>query len=249
MATTAVPGFTDPLPRPPMPPFDLRFDLPPFRLSGTVVAALLNHAPQLAALGDAAHQPPYKAPPQAPVLALRPRNALALDGAAVALPADGQAVQVGASLGIVIGRAACRVPVGQALQWVAAYTLVNDLCLPQASHYRPAVRLKARDGFCVIGPGVVAAAAIAGPDALAVQTLIDGRLAQATNTAGRLRGVAQLIADITDFMTLQAGDLLLLGASAGAPLARAGQDVTVRIAGLGQQRIRLVAEQAVGTSA
>ena len=50
------------------------------------------------------------------MLALRPRNALALDGAAVALPADGQAVQVGASLGIVIGRAACRVPVGQALQ-------------------------------------------------------------------------------------------------------------------------------------
>ena len=237
-----------------MPAFDLRFELPPFRLSGTVVAALLNHAPQLAALGDAVHQPPYRAPPQAPVLAMRPRNAFALDGAAVALPAEAQAfqvaqaVQVGASLGIVMGRAACRVPVGQALQWVAGYTLVNDLCLPHAGHYRPAVRLRARDGFCVIGPGVVAAAAIADPDALAVQIEIDGRLAQATDTAGRLRSVAQLIADVTDFMTLQAGDLLLLGASAGAPLARAGQDVTVRIAGLGQQRIRLVAEQAIGAT-
>jgi len=38
-------------------------DTPPYRLTGVVVGALLNHAPQLAALGDAAHQPPYKAPP------------------------------------------------------------------------------------------------------------------------------------------------------------------------------------------
>ena len=214
-----------------MPPFDLRFDHPPFRLSGAVYAALLNHAPQLASLGDAVHRPPYKAPPQAPVLAVQPRNSLALNGATVALPSDAPAVQLGASLGIVIGRVACRVPAAQALQWVAGYTLVNDLCLPHASHYRPAVRLQARDGFCVIGPGVLPASAIAHPDALAVQIEIDGHLAQATDTAGRLRGVAQLIADVSDFMTLQPGDLLLLGASAAAPLARPGRQ-TRRPAGV-----------------
>ena len=252
-----------------MPPFSLHFDHPPYRLSGVVYAALLNHRPQLAALGDAAHQTPHKAPPQAPVLALRPRNALALalapaqapaqasaqasahapGGATVIVPADAPALQIGASLGIVIGRPACRVPVGQALQWVAGYTLVNDFSVPHASHYRPAVRHHARDGLCVIGPGVLPAGAIADPDALAVQISLDGQPAQTTNTAGRLRGVAQLIADITDFMSLQAGDLLLLGASADAPLARAGQTVTIVIAGLGSQTVHLMAEQAAGDRA
>ena len=41
--------------------------VPPWQLSGRVYGALLNHAPELAALGEAAHQPPYKAPPRAPV--------------------------------------------------------------------------------------------------------------------------------------------------------------------------------------
>lgn len=225
-----------------MTPFTLPFDHPPYRLSGGVVAALLNHGPQRAALGEAARQPPYKAAPQAPVLALRPRNTLAGNGTAVVLPDPTQPVQLGASLGIVIARPACRVPVGQALQWVAGYTLVNDLCLPHASHYRPALRFMARDGFCIIGPGVVPAAAIPDPDALAVQVHIDGQLAQATDTTGRVRGVAQLIADVTEFMTLQPGDLLLLGASHGAPQARAGQAVRIAIAGLGSQLIRLVAQ-------
>lgn len=232
-----------------MPPFDLRFDLPPYRLSGVVYAALLNHAPALAALGDAVLQSPYKAAPRAPVLAVRPRNTLAAGGANVQLPADAEALLVGASLGIVIARAACRVPVGKALQFVAGYTLVNDLCLPHASHYRPALRSRARDGFCIIGPAVLAAASVPQPDALAVQVHIDGALVQLTDTANRVRGVAQLIADITDFMTLQAGDLLLLGPSAGAPRVQAGQTVTISIAGLGLQHSRCVSETLAETQA
>ncbi|MDE2160431.1 MAG: fumarylacetoacetate hydrolase family protein [Burkholderiales bacterium] len=84
---------------------DPRFEAWPHRLSGTVIAALLNHRPQLAALGDAVHAAPYQAPPRAPVLALRPRHMLAGEGATIEVPA---AVEVGASLGIVIGRSACR---------------------------------------------------------------------------------------------------------------------------------------------
>lgn len=232
-----------------MPPFDLRFDQPPYRLSGAVYAALLNHAPQLAALGDAVNQPPYKAAPQAPVLAVRPRNTLALDGAVMLVPADAEALQLGASLGLVIGRAACRVPASQALQWVAGYTIVNDLCVPHASHYRPAVRFKARDGFCIIGPAVLPASAVADPDNLAVQVHIDGVLAQTTTTAERVRSVAQLIADVSDFMTLQAGDLLLLGPAAGAPLVRPGQAVLVSITGLGQQHSRCASHSPAGAPA
>ena len=232
-----------PIPQPRMP-------MSPWRLSGVDYGALLNHAPELAALGEAAHAAPYKSPPQAPVLQLRPCNTLAADGARVEVPADG--VVVGANLGLVIGRSACRVAAADALAHVAGYLVVADLCSPMANpagqHYRPAVRQRARDGFCVLGPEVVPAAALPSPDLLAVQVLVDGHFAQTltqtTDTAQRLRGVAQLLADVSDFMTLQSGDVLLLGASAGAPVARAGQAVEVRIAGMAGLRFELVAEPA-----
>jgi 5-oxopent-3-ene-1,2,5-tricarboxylate decarboxylase / 2-hydroxyhepta-2,4-diene-1,7-dioate isomerase len=81
---------------------------------------------------------------------------------------------------------------------------------------------------------------------LAVETLelvvtIDGQVAQRCSHAGRVRGSAQLIADVCDFMTLHPGDVLTLGVSHGAPLARAGQRVSVSAAGIGQMNHRVVA--------
>ena len=227
----------------------LTIDVSPYRLSGVVYSAQLNHRPQWLALGDAAYQPPYKAPAQAPVLALKPRNTLAVSGVQVAVPAEGGALSVGASLAVVIGRTACRVSAREALGVVAGYTVVADLSVPHDSHYRPAVRLKARDGSCVLGPQVVPAGAVPAPDALAVRVEINGALAQATDTAERLRGVAQLIADVTEFMTLNPGDLLLLGVSAGAPKARAGDSVRIAIEGVDALTFSLVSEDTAAGSA
>jgi 5-oxopent-3-ene-1,2,5-tricarboxylate decarboxylase / 2-hydroxyhepta-2,4-diene-1,7-dioate isomerase len=225
-----------------MTPFPLLpFEFAPYRLSGTVVTCLLNHKAQLAAVGEAVHQPPYKAPPNAPVLAIKPRNALAFDGAALELPPGDEALEIGASLGIVIGRSACCVARAQALDHVAGYTIVVDVGVLVSSHYRPAVRLKARDGFCPIGPRVVARNELANPDELDVVVTIAGQVAQRSSTGERQRGVAQLIADVSEFMTLHPGDVLTLGSSQGAPLARVGQSVVVAIAGLGQMNHRIVA--------
>lgn len=227
----------------------LGFDVPPYRLSGVVYGALLNHAPQLAALGDALNQPPYKAAPREPVLAVKPRNTLAVSGDAVLVPAGADALEIGASLGIVIGRTACRLAAASALEYVAGYTIVNDISMPQPehqpAHYRPAVRFKARDGFCPIGPRVVPAQQVVDPDALAVEVRVDGQLVQRSSTGQRVRGVAQLLADVTAFMTLQPGDLLMLGVAADAPRARAGQAVAISIEGLGTLHNRLRAEAQV----
>ena len=221
---------------------NLGIDVAPWRLSGVVYGALLNHRPALAALGAAADAAPYKGAPKAPVLQLRPRNTLAGDGAAVVVPTDADGLEIGASLAVVIGATACRVEAAHAFDVVAGYTIASDLRVPHDSHYRPAVRFRARDGFCPIGPRVVAAAALPAPDTLAVRVEIDGRIAHETDTADRIRGVAQLLADVTEFMTLQPGDLLMLGPSHGAPLARAGQSVAITIEGIGTLRHRLAAE-------
>jgi 5-oxopent-3-ene-1,2,5-tricarboxylate decarboxylase/2-hydroxyhepta-2,4-diene-1,7-dioate isomerase len=63
--------------------FSIPFDVVPYRLSGTVYGTLLNHRSAIAALGEAVNQPPYNAPPKAPVLYIKPRNTLAASGSQV----------------------------------------------------------------------------------------------------------------------------------------------------------------------
>jgi 5-oxopent-3-ene-1,2,5-tricarboxylate decarboxylase / 2-hydroxyhepta-2,4-diene-1,7-dioate isomerase len=213
--------------------FSVPMDVPPYRLSGTVYATLLNHHSALAALGDVASRPPYLAAPRAPVLFLKPRNTLAASGARVAVPPGVAELEINASLGLVIGRAACRVAAREALSYLAGYLIVNDVSVPHASYYRPAVSCRARDGFCPLGPRVVARAAIADPDALDIRVYVAGELRQQASTAQLLRPVAQLLADVTDFMTLSPGDVLAVGSAAPAPRVRAGQEARIEIAALG----------------
>ena len=63
-----------------MPIAAISFDVPPYRLSGNVYGALLNHRSALDLLGQSVHEPPYKSPPRAPVLNVKPRNTLNRDG-------------------------------------------------------------------------------------------------------------------------------------------------------------------------
>jgi len=215
-----------------MPPL-LEFDVAPYRLSGVVYGTLLNHEPALQALGDAVNAAPYKAAPRAPVLYLKPRNTLAGSGDRIAVPTDAPELEIGAALGIVIGKTACRVSAEQALQFVAGYTIVNDISVPHDVFYRPSIRFKDRDGFCPLGPQVVSSDAIANPDDLVVQIFVDDELKQQTTTGERFRGVACLLADVTEFMTLCPGDVLMLGVSANAPRVRAGQQSRIVIEGIG----------------
>jgi 5-oxopent-3-ene-1,2,5-tricarboxylate decarboxylase / 2-hydroxyhepta-2,4-diene-1,7-dioate isomerase len=217
---------------------ELRLDVPPYRLSGVVYAALLNDPRDVAALGEAAFAPPYKSPPQAPVLSLRPRNTLRLAGSAAV------EMRVGAQLGLVIGRSACRVHVDSALDWVAGYLLAVDLQLPHASHYRPALRYMAHDGFCTLGRTLVPVAELPTPDEAAIQVLVDGAPTQRAAAAKPVRGAAQLLADVTEFMSLQAGDVLLLGSRFEGPLVRAGQLITADCAALGSIQVQIAAARA-----
>jgi 5-oxopent-3-ene-1,2,5-tricarboxylate decarboxylase/2-hydroxyhepta-2,4-diene-1,7-dioate isomerase len=89
---------------------------------------------------------------------------------------------------------------------------------------------------------MVPASAVAEPDALAVEVRIDGALVQRCDTGDRVRTVARLIADVSAFMSLWPGDLLLLGAAPVAPRARRGQTVEVSIAGIGHLRQRLAGQ-------
>jgi len=211
---------------------------------GTVYGTLLNHRDALAALGNAVNEPPYKAAPKAPILYIKPRNTWIDAGQPIVVPAGVDAVEIGATLGLVIGRPACRVSEADALSFVAGYVIVNDVSVPHESYYRPSLRFKARDTFCPIGP-FVARVRVGSPDALGIVVAIDGETVHRANTAGLIRSTARLIAEVSEFMTLATGDVLSVGVAAGAPRARARQRVSIAIDGLGRLDNPLISEGAL----
>ncbi len=215
--------------------------LPPVR--GTVFGTLLNDKKALQALGDAVHQDPYKAPPKAPILYIKPRNSHCAHGDRIPLPQGIDGLLAGPALGLVIGRTACRVPRDEALSYLAGYTIVNDLTVPHDSYYRPALPCKARDHSCPIGPWVRAPRQIANPDQLAITVRVNDSIRLQANTADLIRPVAQLLHEVSAFMTLNAGDILLAGVPAGAPLLHAGDTVSVEIEQIGTLTNTLIAAQ------
>jgi 5-oxopent-3-ene-1,2,5-tricarboxylate decarboxylase/2-hydroxyhepta-2,4-diene-1,7-dioate isomerase len=224
------------------------FNFAPWRLSGTVYGTLLNDPAALAAIGDAAHSAPYKAPPRAPVLYVKPRNTLAGHGSHTVVPTGAPALEIGASLGIVIGRATCRVRAQDALSHVAGWTLVADLSVPHVSFYRPNVRFKALDGSCLLGPRVIPVSEVPDPDALTLVVSTPGSGVHTFSTGGMQRGVGQLLQDVSAFMTLSAGDVLMLGVRFGAPQARAGDSFSIDCAPIGTLQGHLVAETVQATA-
>jgi 5-oxopent-3-ene-1,2,5-tricarboxylate decarboxylase/2-hydroxyhepta-2,4-diene-1,7-dioate isomerase len=66
--------------------------------------------------------------------------------------------------------------VADALEHVAGWLLVADLCVPHAVYYRPSLRWRVRDGFCPLGPAVAPRASVPAPDALTLSVAVDGRV-------------------------------------------------------------------------
>jgi 5-oxopent-3-ene-1,2,5-tricarboxylate decarboxylase / 2-hydroxyhepta-2,4-diene-1,7-dioate isomerase len=211
-------------------------------LRGTVYGVALNFAGARAAREATFTVPPYGAPPQAPVLYIKPRNTRIAHGEAVPLPVDAVEVEVGATLGIVIGRDARRVPRNEAREFIAGYTLVNDVTLPHESIFRPPLRFNCRDGFCPIGPWVVPRDSLAGVDSLAIRAYVNDELRMQDSMTNLYRPIDVLIADISDFMTLRTGDILMVGVPGGSVRARAGDLMAVEIEGLGRLENLLVPE-------
>lgn len=210
---------------------------------GSVYGVILNSRRQIEALGEALTQAPYGAPPKAPVLYIKPPNTYRPHGGHVPVPAGVEALEAAATLAVVIGRTACRVAEAEALDHVIGYTVAIDVSIPHASLHRPAIRQRCRDGFLPIGPWVVERGAVADSGALSVVTSVNGEERGRYAFSDLLRPVARLLADVTDFMTLFAGDILLVGLPPEAPTAQVGDVVTAEIDGVGRLECRLVEER------
>jgi len=198
------------------------------QVSGTVYGVILNDAASVQKIGSL-EEAPYKGAPKAPALYIKPANTRVACGAAVRLPAGAKTVEVAATIGLVMGRAAGRLTAEKALDAVAGIVLAADLSLPHASYYRPAIREKCFDGSLPLS----SVKPLVDLSSLVLTTEIDGKVVESRSLAGLIRKPAQLLADVTEFMSLRQGDVLLVGVSYQAPQAAAGSKITLSAEGVG----------------
>ena len=211
------------------------------QIAGTVYAVALNDRRMLQRMAPEFETAPYKAPPKAPILYIKPRNTFSRDGASVSVPADPGVVRIDATVGIVIGKTATRVSAEQAGNYIRGYVIVSDVTLPHDNYYRPAIVQRCRDGFCPLGQVVELPDFDLNQATLTVD--VDGKQAYQGDFSHLVRAVPALIQDVTEFMTLAEGDVLLVGAPEGAPTAAPGQTVKIEVTGLGTLTHSLVAAE------
>lgn len=177
-------------------------DLP---IHATVYGVLLNSEAEWQQAAPLMASAPYQAPPKAPVLYIKTANTWTLSEHAVAVPSALPAVEVGASLGVVLSEQGA----------VRGYVLLNDLSVPHSvadqGFYRPPVKYKCIDGFLGVGAQLLPAADLPDPNAITLDVRINGVLRQTVRLAAMRRHLRALLADVHEFMTLQAGDVLMLG--------------------------------------
>lgn len=156
-------------------------------------------------------------PPDRPILFAKWPNALIGDGDPIILPPSvAPRADFEGELGVVIGRTARRLSPDDALDVVAGYICANDVSAREIQFADGQwTRGKSLDTFCPVGPTVVPAAEIPDPQALRLTTTLNGDVMQDASTAEMIFSVAEIIAFISEAITLEEGDLLLTGTPSG----------------------------------
>jgi 2,4-diketo-3-deoxy-L-fuconate hydrolase len=188
--------------------------------------------------------------PQEPLLFIKANSAINGPHDALVRPRGAVKLDYEVELGAVIGRDARNVSEAQALRHVAAYCIVDDASERafQMEHGGTTTKGKSADTFAPIGPWLVTADEVRDPQALEVWTTVNGESRQRGNTANMIFTVRQLVAYVSRFMSLRAGDVISTGTPAGVAhgmkpprYLEPGDVVEMGITGLGAQKNRIVA--------
>ncbi|EMV7409455.1 TPA: 4-hydroxyphenylacetate degradation bifunctional isomerase/decarboxylase [Enterobacter soli] len=204
--------------------------------------------PTLFALGlnyaDHASELDFK-PPTEPLVFIKAPNTFNGDHQTSVRPDNVEYMHYEAELVVVIGKTAHKVSETDAMDYVAGYTVCNDYAIRDylENYYRPNLRVKSRDGLTPISPNIVPKAAIPDPHNLALRTFVNGELRQQGTTADLIFSIPFLIAYLSEFMTLQPGDMIATGTPKGLSDVVPGDEVVVEVEGVGRLVNRIVSEE------
>lgn len=144
-------------------------------------------------------------------------------------------------LGVVIGRKGKEIQVEEAMEHVAGYIVLNDFTANDwVQEDVQLMRGKNLDTFCPMGPWLVTQDEVPNPDKLSIVTKLNGNIVQQSNTSNLIFNIPQIISSLSEFMTLEPGDVIATGTPAGTALqhdppvfVRHGDLVEVTVEGIG----------------
>jgi 2-keto-4-pentenoate hydratase/2-oxohepta-3-ene-1,7-dioic acid hydratase in catechol pathway len=180
--------------------------------------------------------------PERPLLFAKWPNTLIGPGDPIELPSISSQVDFEAELGVVIGSTVSRCSEENALAAVAGYVCLNDVSARDIQFADGQwVRGKALDTFCPVGPRLVPAEQVGDPQSLRIRSVLNGQTMQDSTTANMVFSVAQLIAFISQAITLEPGDLIATGTPDGVGVFRDpqvflqdGDVIAIEIEGVGE---------------
>jgi 2-keto-4-pentenoate hydratase/2-oxohepta-3-ene-1,7-dioic acid hydratase in catechol pathway len=180
--------------------------------------------------------------PSEPLIFLKPPSSLLADGGEIMYPALSQRVDHEGELGVIIGRRARRVKRSEALDHVLGYTIVNDVTARDLQRKDGQwTRGKGFDTFCAVGPCMIPKEDLS-TGSLRVITKLDGEVKQDGFVTDMMFPVDAIISFVSEFMTLEPGDLIATGTPPGVGPMQPGCTVHVEIAGIGVLKNAVVRE-------
>jgi 2-keto-4-pentenoate hydratase/2-oxohepta-3-ene-1,7-dioic acid hydratase in catechol pathway len=215
--------------------------LPPIPDPDKIVCIGLNYGKHAAEAGIET--------PQSPTIFAKYRNALAAPGATVKLPANSRKVDYEAEVAFVVGRRASAVAEAEALDYVAGYTLLNDLSARDLQFATPQwMPGKVFDGSAPCGPALVTPEDAGPDDGIEIRLTLNGEQMQAASTTDLIFSVPRLLSHLSELMTLEPGDIVSTGTPDGVGSVRQprvwladGDEVVIESPTLGRLETRIAA--------
>jgi 5-oxopent-3-ene-1,2,5-tricarboxylate decarboxylase/2-hydroxyhepta-2,4-diene-1,7-dioate isomerase len=188
---------------------------------GKIIGVHINYPSRAAQRGRTPAYPSYF---------FKPATSVSASGTPIERPAGTELLAFEGEIAIIIGRAARRVELEDAWSVVSGITAANDFGVHdlRLSDKGSNVRSKGGDGYTPLGPTVIPATGI-DPAALRIRTWVNGELVQEDTSAHLIFPFAQLVADLSQQLTLEPGDIILTGTPAGASVVHPGDVVEVEV--------------------
>ena len=188
---------------------------------GKIIGVHINYPSRAAQRGRVPAYPGYF---------FKPATSVSASGTPIERPAGTELLAFEGEIALVIGTTARRVDPADAWAYVSGVTAANDFGVYdlRLADKGSNVRSKGGDGFTPLGPEVISAELI-DPTALRIRTWVNGAIVQEDTTAQLLFPFAQLVADLSQQLTLEPGDVILTGTPAGASVVHPGDVVEVEV--------------------
>lgn len=176
--------------------------------------------------------------PKEPLIFLKPNTTVIATGDDVIYPEQTNHVEYEAELGIVIGKKTKNIEKEEAKEAIFGYTIANDVTARDLQFSDGQwTRGKSFDTFCPIGPGIVRDI---DPSNLNITLHVNGELKQNSNTKNLIFDVEYIVSYVSKVMTLLPGDVIITGTPYGVGPVEPGDEMVVRIDGLGELRNKIV---------